>query len=194
MATRPVLIVGDGGHAHDIAAILEASGRVAFCYDESPIERRYAGTFPPTTYEYLIGVNNPSQRRSVARRYIFQAMALARDPSARVGPDCSIGVGCVLAPNVVLLRDVKLGDHVHVNYGASATRAAIGAFVTIAPGVTICGDVRIGAGTFIGAGAVISNLVTIGPGAVVGAGAVVVDDVPPGAVAVGVPACNRDPK
>ena len=46
-------------------------------------------------------------------------------------------------------------------------------------------------GAAIGSGAIILGGVRIGPGATVGAGAVVVDDVPPGATVLGVPARSR---
>lgn len=46
----------------------------------------------------------------------------------------------------------------------------------------------LGDGVVVGAGATILGGVTIGDGAVVGAGAVVLRDVPPGGVAIGVPA------
>ena len=51
----------------------------------------------------------------------------------------------------------------------------------------IARGVRIGDGAWIGAGAIVLDGVTVGEGAVVGAGAVVTRDVPPFAVAVGVP-------
>ena len=50
--------------------------------------------------------------------------------------------------------------------------------------ITIGNDVYIGANVFINA----SKVISIGDGAVIGAGAVVLDDVPPYAVVVGVPA------
>lgn len=50
------------------------------------------------------------------------------------------------------------------------------------------GDVKIGNDVWIGFGATIIGPVTIGDGAIIGAGAVVVNDIPPYAVAVGVPA------
>ena len=68
------------------------------------------------------------------------------------------------------------------------TRCKVGSFVTIGPGVTVCGDTVIGNYCLIGAGAVIKNLVNIGTGAIIGAGAVVVEDVPAMATVKGVPA------
>jgi acetyltransferase-like isoleucine patch superfamily enzyme len=50
------------------------------------------------------------------------------------------------------------------------------------------GDVIVGADVWIGARAIILPGVTIGDGAIIGAGALVRGDVPPFAIAVGVPA------
>ena len=56
----------------------------------------------------------------------------------------------------------------------------------------LSGDVTIERGAFLGAGAVVVPGVRIGAGAVVAAGAVVIDDVPPGATVIGVPARARE--
>jgi acetyltransferase-like isoleucine patch superfamily enzyme len=48
--------------------------------------------------------------------------------------------------------------------------------------------VSVGDGVWIGAGAKILDGVTVGAHAVIGAAAVVREDVPPGAIAVGIPA------
>jgi len=76
--------------------------------------------------------------------------------------------------------------------------AVLGERCSIAHGVTIgvlggprTGVPRLGDDVYVGAGAKILGAVTVGDGAVVGANAVVVDDVPPGATAVGVPARIR---
>lgn len=91
-----------------------------------------------------------------------------------------------------------IGEGTELGYGGIAVviheRVRIGKNVMISPCVTIGGrsniyDVPIiEDDVFIGVGAKILGNVTIGKGATVGANAVVLDSVPPGSVAVGVPA------
>jgi acetyltransferase-like isoleucine patch superfamily enzyme len=178
-----VTLVGYGAHGQDIDAIAQRCGRDLRVIDERDQNGYAVG-------EVLLGVNSPHTRRAMAERYPRAAEPLM-DPSVVRGIGVSLGRGCVIAPNVVLLRHVSLGQHVHVNYGSTMTRCSIGDFTTIAPGVTICGDVEIGEAVFVGAGATICNLLKIGDGAVIAAGAVVIHDVPAGETVRGVPACAR---
>ena len=60
--------------------------------------------------------------------------------------------------------------------------------VHVCPGVVLAGRVRVGDGAFVGMGAKVIQCRTIGEDATVGAGAVVLNDVPPCATVVGVPA------
>jgi serine O-acetyltransferase len=53
---------------------------------------------------------------------------------------------------------------------------------------------RLGRGVNVGAGAKILGAVRVGDGAAIGANAVVLDDVPAGAVAIGIPARLLTPK
>lgn len=174
-------LVGWGSHGHDIEAIAARCHRALWTLSEGDDFQN------PTADPVLIGVNDPRVRRDVAHRWPNAAEPLI-DPSVIRNPTVHIGPGCVIAPNVVLLREVHLGEHVHVNYGSTMTRCTVGDFSTIAPGVTICGDVEIGEAVFIGAGATICNLLKIGDGATIAAGAVVTKDVSAGAIVKGVPA------
>jgi acetyltransferase-like isoleucine patch superfamily enzyme len=125
-----------------------------------------------------------------------------------------IGNGVFIGRNTILSckdGDIELGDGANIGFNCeifSASRVTIGARVLMAAySYAIGGDhersdparavldqgrtssgVTIGEGAWIGAGAKILDGVTIGAHAVVGAGAVVTRDVPPQAVAVGVPA------
>jgi len=101
---------------------------------------------------------------------------------------CSIGKFCSIGPNFCC------GLGMHPTNGISTAPM----FYSTAGqnGVTLCKESKteekkqtiIGNDVFIGANVTLLDGVTIADGAVIGAGAVVVDDIPPYAVAVGVPA------
>lgn len=120
---------------------------------------------------YIIGINDPQLRAELAKGYGWDDESWVH-PTAFRGPGCAIGAGT------------------HVNYAVAMTRTKIGKHCTIAPGVTICGDVTIGDRVFIGAGSTICDRVTISDDATVGAGAVVLPEtiIPAGETWVGVPA------
>ena len=124
--------------------------------------------------------------------------------------DCVFGKNAyAVAP--FLLQHVQLGDYSYFAMNAHAANVTIGKFCSIGPNFC-CGlgihptngistspmfykDVFeehkktiIGNDVFIGANVTVLDGVTIGDGAVIGAGAVVAHDIPPYAIAVGVPA------
>lgn len=99
----------------------------------------------------------------------------------------------------------KLGRRLFIDHGMGVVigeTAEVGDDVVLFHGSTLGGTSMrhgkrhptIGNGVMVGAGAKILGPVYVGDGARVGANAVVVHDVPPGAVAVGVPATVRFPR
>lgn len=80
---------------------------------------------------------------------------------------------------IVLNGDVVVGDDVVIRQNTT---------IGVRSADDIDGNPVIGNGVEIGAGAVILGAVHIGDGATIGANAVVLEDVPPGSLAVGVPA------
>jgi serine O-acetyltransferase len=120
---------------------------------------------------YKLGVPILPYLIYVFNRLVFSAVI---PPSVRIGRDVILGYQGLC---IVIHRRVVIGDN-----------------VVISPGVTIGGrsellDVPvIESDVLIGAGAKILGPVRIGRGAKIGANAVVLQDVPAGAVAVGIPA------
>ncbi|MGA2065039.1 MAG: hypothetical protein ABSG86_08720 [Thermoguttaceae bacterium] len=96
---------------------------------------------------------------------------------------CIIGRGAEFGPGFVLIHSngvvinggVRGGENIYVEH-----QVTIGAERYRSP--------TLGSNIFIGAGAKIIGCVTIGDGARIGANAVVLDDVPPQATVVGIPA------
>lgn len=106
----------------------------------------------------------------------------------RIGEGTHIQPGCHLH---AYLSDLEIGREVEIAPNCGFYTYNHG----MAPGVTIMsqpleskGGIRVGDFSWIGYGAVILQGVTIGEGAVIAAGAVVAGDVPPNAIAAGVPA------
>lgn len=173
-----VAMIGNGAHARDLTAIYKrVYPDLGLAYYDDDVAKQYGQVKAVERWDgrpFYIGVNDPQTRQVLDMRLDPDRAADALvDPTAVVGLRSELRPGCVLAPGVVLLADVKLGNHVHVNYGSSLTRAVVGEYTTIAPGVTVCGDVTIGKRVFIGAGAVIKNLVEIGDDAFIRMGSVV---------------------
>ena len=106
-----------------------------------------------------------------------------------------------IATGIELPCEARVGRRLRIeHFGGIVVSgdAVIGNDVVLRHGVTIGlrrtgvrGAPRIGSGVDIGAGAVILGPIRIGDGAVIGANAVVLEDVPAGALAVGVPARIR---
>ena len=169
--SAPVLFCA-GAHGKDVAAIYRrVHGDDIVMYDDDPELQM----LPPESSYWLacyVCTYSPTERARLVEKQTLLGGAPLIDPSAVVGDDCSLGKGSVIGPNSVLLTDVYIGQHVHVGYSVGMTRCRIGAFTTISPGATVCGNVEIGQQCFIGANATICDRVTVGHGAVVAAGAI----------------------
>ena len=171
----PLYIVGNGAHGRDIYDSLVPFGEV-YLLDDDPARCR--DRWPDYPVKFVAGINDPTKRRKVAERLEADGWEPFDD-----------GVWLSSLANLVPTT-VHVGRHTHINGGVFAVRATIGDYCTIAPGVTICGDVTIGNEVFVGAGATICNRVTIEDGATIGAGATVLPNttVPAGKTYVGTPA------
>jgi sugar O-acyltransferase (sialic acid O-acetyltransferase NeuD family) len=90
---------------------------------------------------------------------------------AVVSNGCTIGTGALLGTNASIDHDNELAD-----------------FVSVGPGATTGGNVRIGEYTAVGLGADVIHARTIGVHCVIGAGALLLADLPDRVIAFGLPA------
>lgn len=110
-------------------------------------------------------------------------------PSATVSLSARIGHGTVVMPRAVINAEAQVGENVVVNTGAILEHdCVVGDHAHLSPGAVAGGGTNIRAFAQLGMGAVALPGAEIGEGAVAGAGAVVLDSIPPGVIAVGVPA------
>jgi bifunctional UDP-N-acetylglucosamine pyrophosphorylase/glucosamine-1-phosphate N-acetyltransferase len=115
-------------------------------------------------------------------------------PGSRVGPGAEIG-------NYAEIKNSRLGANVKQHHMSYLGDAEVGAGTNVGAGtITANWDGRvkhrttIGPGAFLGVDTMLVAPVEVGAAARTGAGAVVTRDVPPGKLAVGVPARIREPR
>ncbi len=139
---------------------------------------------------FIGAIGSPLRKRWIgeleSKGFDFDTMI---HPSVIKGDFVNIAKGCIICPQVILTRNIRVGSHSIINISCNISHdCQIGDFVTISPGVNLGGNVKIDDGCWIGIGATINHEVSIGKGSFVGAGAVVIDDIPDAILAVGVPA------
>ncbi len=123
------------------------------------------------------------------------------EPRTRVGPMSHLRPGARLKSgarvgNFAEVKNATLGENVQQHHFSYIGDATIGARTNVAAGVITSNfaldgkkyHTEIGEDVFLGTGTLLRAPVTIGDGAVTGSGAVVTCDVPPGGIAVGMPA------
>jgi sugar O-acyltransferase (sialic acid O-acetyltransferase NeuD family) len=109
--------------------------------------------------------------------------------SASIGPNVTVGDGSLVAHNVVLTADIKVGRHSCVFHGTVIGHdTVLEDFTHVYSLVSVGGGVRIAEGASVFPGARIVPRVEIGAGATVGIGSADVRGVPPGVTVFGVPA------
>lgn len=128
---------------------------------------------------------------------------LSMQAGSRMAPNVSIRNGC----RILIGRETRIGERCYLWAGDISGKIIIGNYVSLGPEVFVTAsdyqfgsherfrtqpkreeDVVVGDDVWLGARVVVTAGVRIGDGCIVGAGAVVTRDLPPGTIAVGVPA------
>jgi bifunctional UDP-N-acetylglucosamine pyrophosphorylase / glucosamine-1-phosphate N-acetyltransferase len=112
-------------------------------------------------------------------------------PGAHIADDVHLG-------NHVEIKNASIGSHTHIGHFSYVGDATLGERVNVGAGTITCNydgcqkhQTHIGDDVFLGSDTLLVAPVSVGAGARTGAGAVVTRSVPPGELAVGVPARVR---
>lgn len=200
----PVLILGTGAIAKDIADLIEEDGDyhiAGFVVDQPPYVRGLEWFGKPIYWvdeledipkDYLLLCCIAKMRKiqfiARVKEMGFQFAQFIHS-SSRVSEKVSVGEGIVVNGGVQVAAGAQLGDFVYINRGALIGHdTSIGAYSIISPGANIAGSVSIGSGTYVGIGAIIIERVKIGSNCFIGAGSLVTQDVPDRVKVIGMPA------
>lgn len=139
-----------------------------------------------------VAIGSPRGRRMMVERVAEHGpreFATLVHPSIALPRTAAFGVGCLFYPGAVVDVDVVIGAHVILNVNCAVCHDdRLADFATLAPGVSLGGNVHLGEGVDMGIGSCTVQGISVGEWSVVGAGAAVIDSVPANVTAVGVPA------
>lgn len=143
----------------------------------------------PAAAAVHIAIGNAQARQAEAQAVGAQRLASVIHPDASVSAHAEIGAGCFLAARSVVAPRARLGIGVIVNHGAVVDHdVEVGDFCHIAPNATLGGDVRLGRRVVVGSGASVLPGLDICDDATIGAGSVVNASITQVGVYAGLPA------
>lgn len=204
---RPVVLLGAGGHARVLLALMRAAGYTVLGVCDPGLaadgtsswegldvlgdDARLAAHFGPEEIVLALGVGQLSASMLRERLYThwrargFNFPTLVH-PTAWIAADAALADGAQIMAGAIIQPGCIIGENSIINTHASVDHDChIAPNVHVAPGATLCGSVHVAAGAFIGAGAVIIQGLHIGERAVVGAGATLVRDLGPHDMIIG---------
>jgi len=199
---EPLVVIGSGGQAKVIveAVLALTPDREIIILDDSDGagERSVLGIRVSGNRDALASasrvipaVGNNEARAKLIAWLLDQGHELETvlHPSAVVAESVSVGPGSFVAAGAIVIAEAKLGVGAIVNTGATVDHdCAIGDAAHIAPGVHLCGNVRVGARSLVGVGTSVRPGISICDDVTIGAGSVVVADITERGTFVGNPA------
>lgn len=200
-------IIGTGGLAKELIGYIEAEGdrrySIVGCwaddvFNNPKFSNFYKGTVGELKNQYkqdefiIVAVANNRIRKSIIEddlRGLDFAFESYIHPSCEINPFCEIGVGCLLAPQVILAGDCKVGDHTFLNTECVIGHdSVVSDYSCLFPKVEICGDCFIEASCTFGIGSLVLPGVRMKEGSKLDAMSVLRESIGKSAMLVGNPA------
>ena len=205
----PIVVFGASGHGRETALLIQsliATGApwrlLGYLDDDATIVGQTVGGLPVLgdasylsdrdgTTDVALGIGKADARRRVVSRIRRHAKAFPTlvHPSVPRFDRVQLGEGAQIHAGAILTTDIVIGAFAIVNRHADVSHdCRLDDYATLAPGVTLAGNVHVGSGADLGARATCIPGVRVGAWSIIGAGAVVTRDIADGVTAVGVPA------
>ncbi|TBW56705.1 acetyltransferase [Marinobacter halodurans] len=198
LQAKDCILIGAGGHARVIQELAELCGAniLGVCDPKFQGERdqlwhglevlggdEYLSEVSPEKVLLLNGIGMMPGNR--VRQVVFERFAEMGfcfpplvHPFAWLSPYACISDGVQLIAGAVVQPGASIGTNTIVNTRSSIDHdSQLGAHCHLAPGATLCGDVRIGDGSFVGAGATVTQGISVAPQTFIKAGSLTTRDV-----------------
>jgi len=208
IGTRPVIIIGAGGHAGVLISTIRVLHReiIGILHpDLSLMGQTIDGIcvlgnddrvkyYTPDSVELVNGIGSvsvPEKRKEVYLKFKKDGYAFATiiHPTATVIEDVQLGEGVQIMAGAIVQAGCEIGDNVIINSGAVIDHdCTIGEHVHIATGAVLSGGILIDKMVHVGTAATIIQGISIGERTIIGAGAVVIKNISAGKKATGNPA------
>lgn len=202
---KPVIIIGNGGHASILTEIMQLQNRKIIGFtapeqQENLFNLSYLGNdevieqYDKSEINLVLGLG--TIQISSIRKLIFKQFkslgynfASIIHPNVIISSSVNLAEGVQIMAGAIIQTHTKIADNTIINTGTIVDHdCIIGKHVHLAPGVTISGSVEIGDCCHIGTASTIIQGISIGKNSLVGAGAVVISNIGDGKKVIGVPA------
>lgn len=198
-----IIIYGASGHSrviidlieqtgiHKIIGLVEDTGSVSNLMGY-PVARDISTYLDRGIKAGLVAIGDNWQRNRLVTKILNKCrefdFVTAIHPSVNKARDVVVGDGTVVMAGCNINPCTQIGNHCIINTGTSVDHDCIVRdFSSLAPGVTLGGNVVIGNYTAVGLGSSVIQKIEIGDHAVIGAGSVVVKNILSHCVAYGNP-------
>tara|TARA_Y100000591_G_C21809461_1_gene687012 strand:+ start:815 stop:1465 length:651 start_codon:yes stop_codon:yes gene_type:complete len=200
-------IIGTGGLAKELIGYIEAETErryiIVGCWGDEEFNNPmfsnfYKGTIKEFKKNYnqdesiIVAIASNKIRKSIIEEELGQLDATFESyihPSCEINPFCEIGVGCLLAPQVILAADCKVGNHTFLNTECVIGHdSVVGDFNCLFPKVEICGECIIEESCTFGIGSLVLPGIKMREGSKLDAMSVLRETISESAMFVGNPA------
>jgi sugar O-acyltransferase (sialic acid O-acetyltransferase NeuD family) len=205
---KKLIIVGGGGHAKVVidAAISMNTFAIAGVVDTKiasdekilgiPVLGNDTVLEKREMWRHALAMGVGMQKAGNQREKLFQRLKgldyqfpVIRHARSHIAQGVKLSEGCQVMAGAIIQTDANVGCGVIVNSNAVVEHdCQLEAYVHIAPGAVLGGNVSVGQGSLVGLGACILPGIHIGQQATIGAGTVVCKNVADGMTVRGIPA------
>ncbi len=199
---RPIVLLGDGGHALSLADLLKSRGNTEIYVNSHKGDQKSSNLRHISlddiknnidNLDLVLAIGDQKIRNEFMSRnkILFEIGVFPTliHSTAYVSSESLLGRGSVILSNAYVGPSVSIGDFSIVNTHAVIEHGCrLGNSVIVSPNATLCGGVKIGMNTFLGVGACVAPGLELGENVTVGACSFVAESVNSNKLVYGTPA------